>query len=38
MLFPAVKPGDWGKKVFLRIVGIALLAFASRIVLILVRS
>ena len=36
MLFPAVKPGDWGKNVFVRIIGIGLLAFASRFVLILI--
>jgi hypothetical protein len=38
MLFPEVKPGDWGKRVFVRIIGIGLLAFASRFVLILIRG
>lgn len=32
-LFPEVGPGDWGKKLFLRFLGIALLAFAARFVL-----
>ena len=31
-LFPEVNPGDWGKKLFLRLVGIGLLAFAIRII------
>lgn len=29
-LFPEVGPGDWGKKLFLRLVGLGLLAFAAR--------
>ena len=29
-LFPEVGPGDWGKKLFLRLAGTALLAFAIR--------
>jgi hypothetical protein len=33
MLFPEVKPGDWGKKALVRIIGIALIAFAGRLVL-----
>jgi hypothetical protein len=32
-LFPQVRPGDWGKKLFLRLVGIGLVAFAVRFVL-----
>jgi hypothetical protein len=32
-LFPQVRPRDWGKKLFLRVLGIALLAFAVRFVL-----
>jgi hypothetical protein len=32
-LFPQVHPRDWGKKLFLRVLGIALLAFAVRFVL-----
>ena len=32
-LFPEVHPGDWGKKLFLRLLGIGLLAFAIRIIL-----
>jgi hypothetical protein len=32
-LFPEVNPGDWGKKLFLRLVGIGLLAFAIRLIL-----
>jgi len=31
-LFPEVKPGDWGKKLFLRLLGIGLLAFSVRII------
>ena len=31
-LFPEVQPGDWGKRLFLRVIGLALLAFAIRIV------
>jgi hypothetical protein len=30
MLFPEVRPGDWGKKMFVRIVGFGLIAFAIR--------
>lgn len=30
MLFPEVRPGDWGKKMFVRIVGMGLIAFAIR--------
>jgi hypothetical protein len=36
MLFPEVRPGDWGKKLFVRILGIGLLAFAIRFVLLLI--
>jgi hypothetical protein len=32
-LFPAVGPGDWGKKLILRIAGAGLLAFAGRFAL-----
>ena len=32
-LFPEVRPGDWGKKLFLRILGIGLLAFAFRFII-----
>jgi hypothetical protein len=32
-LFPQVAPQDWGKKLFLRFLGVALLAFAVRFVL-----
>jgi hypothetical protein len=32
-LFPPVGRGDWGKKLFLRLIGLGLLAFAIRIVL-----
>lgn len=28
MVFPAVRPGDWGKKLFLRAAGLGLLWFA----------
>ena len=31
-LFPSVGPRDWGKKLFLRLVGLLLLAFAARFV------
>ena len=31
-LFPEVNPGDWGKKLFLRVLGVGLLAFALRLV------
>jgi hypothetical protein len=31
-LFPEVNSGDWGKKLFLRLLGICLLAFATRII------
>ena len=37
MLFPEVKWGDWGKKAFVRFIGIGLFAFASRFVPILIR-
>lgn len=29
-ILPAVGPGDWGKKLFLRLVALGLLAFAAR--------
>ena len=32
-LFPQVNRGDWGKKLFLRLIGLGFLAFAVRIVL-----
>ena len=32
-LFPEVNPGDWGKKLFLRLLGIGLLAFAVRLLI-----
>jgi hypothetical protein len=35
MLFPEVGAGDWGKKLFVRLLGIGLLAFAIRFVLLL---
>jgi hypothetical protein len=31
-LFPQVRAGDWGKKLFLRLVGLGLLAFAARFI------
>ena len=31
-LFPEVRARDWGKKLFLRLVGLGLLAFAARFV------
>ena len=31
-LFPQVKPGDWGKKLVVRILGIGLMAFAIRLI------
>ena len=31
-LFPEVNPGDWGKKLILRLLGIGLLAFAVRLI------
>jgi len=31
-LFPEVGPRDWGKALFLRLVGIGLLAFAARFI------
>ena len=31
-LFPEVNPGDWGKKLFLRVLGVGLLAFAVRFI------
>ncbi len=36
MLFPEVRPGDWGKKMFLQILGLGLLAFAIRFVFLLI--
>lgn len=30
-LFPEVNPADWGKKLFLRLLGIGLFAFAVRL-------
>ena len=30
LIFPAVGPRDWGKKLFLRLVGLGLLWFAAR--------
>jgi hypothetical protein len=32
-LFPEVSPGDWGKKLVLRLIGIGLLAFDIRLVI-----
>ena len=32
-LFPEVRPADWGKKLFLRLLGAGLLVFAFRFVL-----
>jgi hypothetical protein len=37
-LFPEVHPGDWGKKLFLRLVGVGLLTFAARFILRIVQS
>ena len=37
MLFPEVKRGDWGKKLIVRVLGIGLLVFAGRFVLLLLR-
>jgi hypothetical protein len=37
MLFPEVRRGDWGKKLIVRVVGIGLIAFAIRFVLLLLR-
>jgi len=31
-LFPEVNPGDWGKKIFLRLLGAGVLAFAVRLI------
>lgn len=31
-LFPEVHRGDWGKKLFLRVLGVGLLAFAVRLI------
>ena len=31
-IFPAVRSSDWGKKLFLRLLGLGLLAFAARFV------
>jgi len=33
LLFPEVKPGDWGKKLIVRLLGVGLLAFAIRFIL-----
>jgi len=33
LLFPEVNPGDWGKKLFLRLLGLGLLAFAVRLLI-----
>jgi hypothetical protein len=33
LLFPEVNSGDWGKKLFLRLLGIGLLAFAVRLLI-----
>jgi hypothetical protein len=33
LLFPQVKPGDWGKKLAVRLLGAGLLAFAIRFIL-----
>lgn len=38
MLFPEVRPGDWGKRLFVRAVGTGLLVFAARFVVVLVRG
>ena len=38
MLFPEVRRGDWGKKAIVRLLGIGLLAFAIRFVVLLLRS
>jgi hypothetical protein len=32
-IFPQVRPRDWGKKLLLRVLGMALLAFAVRFIL-----
>ena len=37
MLFSEVKRGDWGKKLIVRVLGIGLLVFAGRFVLLLLR-
>jgi len=37
-LFPEVRPGDWGKKLFLRLVGIGLIAFAIRFILRIIQA
>jgi hypothetical protein len=37
-LFPEVNPGDWGKKLFLRLAGIGLLVFAIRLILRIAQS
>jgi hypothetical protein len=31
-LFPQVRPGDWGKKLVVRLLGVALIAFAVRFI------
>ena len=31
-VFPQVRPGDWGKKLFLRLLGAGLVAFAVRFI------
>jgi hypothetical protein len=33
MLFPEVRPGDWGKKLLVRVLGIGLVGFAIMFVL-----
>src|ERR1700722_13209912 len=33
LIFPEIKPGDWGKKLIVRIMGLGLLAFALRFAL-----
>jgi hypothetical protein len=37
-LFPEVRPGDWGKKLFLRLLGVGPLAFAARFILRIVQA
>jgi hypothetical protein len=37
-LFPEVRPGDWGKKLFLRLLGVGLLAFAVRFILRIIQA
>jgi hypothetical protein len=38
LLFPEVRAGDWGKKLFLRLVGLGLLAFAIRFMIAIAQS